>query len=44
MAINLNKDTLYRAAKPKDKDYSINDGDGLFLFVTKNGSKATRNK
>ncbi len=42
MAINLNKDTVYRAAKPKEKDYSINDGGGLYLFVSKGGSKLWR--
>jgi integrase len=39
MAININKDTVYRAAKPKDKDYFINDGGGLNLVVGKNGAK-----
>jgi hypothetical protein len=39
MALNLNKDTVYRAAKPKDKDYTISDGGGLFLFVGVTGSK-----
>ena len=29
MAVNLNKDTVYRAAKPQEKDYFINDGGGL---------------
>lgn len=42
MAINLNKDTVYRAAKAKEKDYSINDGGGLFLFVSAKGSKLWR--
>ncbi|WKJ91396.1 hypothetical protein QZJ86_04500 [Methylomonas montana] len=42
MAVNLNKDTVYRAAKPKDKDYSINDGGGLFLFVGATGGKLWR--
>lgn len=39
MALNLNKDTVYRAAKPKDKEYFINDGGGLNLVVGKNGTK-----
>ena len=39
MALNINKDTVYRAAKPKDKDYFINDGGGLSLVVGKNGTK-----
>jgi hypothetical protein len=28
MAVNLNKDAAYRAAKPKENDYSIADGCG----------------
>lgn len=42
MAVNLNKDTVYRAAKPKEKDYTINDGGGLFLFVGATGGKLWR--
>ncbi|MCK9606724.1 MAG: tyrosine-type recombinase/integrase [Methylomonas sp.] len=42
MALNLNKDVVYRTAKPSEKDYSISDGGGLFLFVGKNGSKLWR--
>lgn len=42
MALNLNKDTVYRAAKPKDKDYTISDGGGLTLLVKTNGSKLWR--
>jgi integrase len=42
MAKELNKDTVYRAAKPKAMDYSINDGGGLFLFVGSTGSKLWR--
>ncbi len=42
MAVNINKDAAYRAAKPKEKDYSINDGGGLFLFIGTNGSKLWR--
>jgi len=42
MAKNLNKDTVYRAAKPKDKDYTINDGECLALLVKTNGSKLWR--
>ncbi len=37
MAVNLNKDTFYRAAKAKEKDCTINGG-GLFLFVGVGGS------
>jgi len=33
MAQNINKDAVYRAAKPNAKDYFINDGCGLYLFV-----------
>lgn len=39
MAEKLNKDAVYRAAKPKDKDYTINDGGGLALLVKVNGTK-----
>ena len=39
MAQNLNKDAVYRAAKPKEKDYTINDGGGLCFLVKENGSK-----
>lgn len=39
MAINLNKDAVYRAAKPKDKDYSISDGGGLSMKVKTDGTK-----
>lgn len=39
MAINLNKDTVYRAAKPKDKDFSISDGGGLSLKIKTDGTK-----
>ena len=42
MAVNINKDTVYRAAKPKEKDYMINDGGGLYLVVHINGSKLWR--
>lgn len=39
MAVNINKDTVYRAAKPKDKEYSIKDGGGLELVVKIDGAK-----
>ena len=42
MAVNINKDTVYRAAKPKHKDYMINDGGGLYLVVNITGSKLWR--
>jgi integrase len=31
-----------RNAKPKDKDYKLTDGEGMFLFVTKTGGKYWR--
>ncbi len=42
MAKELNKDAVYRSAKFKDKDYMLNDGGGLYLFVGKGGSKLWR--
>ncbi len=42
MAEKLNKDAAYRAAKPKDKDYTINDGNGLVLLVKSSGVKTWR--
>jgi len=42
MAKNINKDVVYKAAKPKEKDHMINDGEGLYLFVGKSGSKLWR--
>lgn len=39
MALHINKDTVYRVAKPRDKEYFINDGGGLYLVVGKNGTK-----
>lgn len=39
MADKLNKDAVYKAAKPKEKDYFINDGGGLYLWVKSGGSK-----
>ena len=42
MAVNINKEAVYRAAKAKEKDFSINDGGGLFLFVGASGSKLWR--
>jgi len=38
------KDTEIRAAKPSDKDYKIADGGGLYLLVTKSGSKLCKLK
>ncbi|MFM8341490.1 MAG: tyrosine-type recombinase/integrase, partial [Methylomonas sp.] len=42
MAEKLNNDVVYRTAKPKEKDYSINDGGGLALHVNAKGSKLWR--
>ena len=42
LAVNINKDTVYRAAKAKDKEYFINDGGGLFLVVGISGVKLWR--
>lgn len=39
MAEKLNKDAVYKAAKPEEKDYFINDGGGLYLWVKSGGSK-----
>lgn len=32
-------DTKVRSAKPKEKEYSLVDGDGMFLLIHPNGSK-----
>jgi hypothetical protein len=37
MAKNINKDAVYKAARPQDKDYKITDGDGLSLLVKTEG-------
>jgi hypothetical protein len=37
-------DLQVRAAKPKEKDYKLSDADGLFLLVTKTGSRLWRLK
>ena len=42
MAKELNKDVVYRAAKSKEKDYTINDGGGLVLLVKSTGVKSWR--
>ncbi|WP_150047425.1 Arm DNA-binding domain-containing protein [Methylomonas rhizoryzae] len=39
MALNLNKDAVYRVAKPKEKDCRISDGGGLALLVKSTGLK-----
>lgn len=40
MAKNINKDVVYKAAKPKEKDYMLNDGAGLYLLVGKSGTRS----
>lgn len=42
MATQINKDVVYKSAKSKEKDYMLNDGEGLYLFVGKNGAKLWR--
>ena len=42
MAEKLNKDTVYRTAKAKEKDYSISDGNRLALHINTKGSKLWR--
>ena len=38
MANNINKDAVYRGAKPEPKNRMINDG-GLFMLIKPNGAK-----
>lgn len=35
-------DTKVRSAKPEEKEYSLVDGDGMFLLVKPNGSRYWR--
>ncbi len=42
MSVNHNKDAVYRSAKAKEKDYTINDGGGLYLLVGAISSKLWR--
>ncbi|EJS93221.1 Hypothetical protein Y17_3630 [Pectobacterium wasabiae CFBP 3304] len=35
-------DIKVRSAKPEEKEYSLTDGDGMFLLVHPNGSKYWR--
>ncbi|MFZ2452200.1 MAG: integrase arm-type DNA-binding domain-containing protein [Methylovulum miyakonense] len=42
MAKNLNKDSVYKNAKSKENDYMLNDGEGLYFFVGKNGARLWR--
>ena len=39
MAKELLKDVTIRNAKPLDKDYRLNDGEGLYVIVKINGAK-----
>ena len=38
-SLNLLKDIQIKQAKPKEKEYFLNDGGGLRLLVKENGSK-----
>ena len=42
MATKLNKDVVYRNAKPKEKPHKVSDGNGLFLLVNPDGAKYWR--
>jgi len=42
MATKVNKEVVYRNAKPGDKAYKISDGHGLFLLVNIDGAKYWR--
>lgn len=42
MLKQLLQDLAIKAAKPKDKDYRLNDGDGLFLLIKTTGAKWCR--
>ena len=35
-------DTLIKSSKPKEDDYTLSDGNGLYLLIKKNGSKIWR--
>jgi len=39
MAQKINKEAVYKSAKPAEKDYFINDGEGLYMWVKAKGSK-----
>lgn len=43
-AVKPLSDKQIRAATPKERDYKLTDGEGLFLLVTKNGGKRWRFK
>ncbi len=42
--LNYLNDSQCKAAKPKDKDYRLNDGGGMYLLIRPNGSKLWRMK
>ena len=42
MPTNTLKDPVCKAAQPKEKDYKLFDGGGLFLFVATSGLKSWR--
>ena len=42
--VNALNDKVIKGAKPKEKDYKLTDGEGLFLLITKNGGKRWRFK
>lgn len=35
-------DTQIKTTKPRDKNYTLSDGGGLYLLIKKNGSKIWR--
>lgn len=35
-------DTQIKSAKPKEKDFTLSDGNGLYLLIKSNGSKIWR--
>ena len=39
MSLNLLKDITIKQAEPKEKDYTLNDGGGLIVYIKTNGSK-----
>jgi integrase len=42
--LNYLNDSQCKAAKPKDKDYRLNDGGGMYLLIRPNGTKLWRMK
>jgi hypothetical protein len=39
MSLNLLKDITIKQAEPKEKDYTLNDGGGLIVYIKTNGSR-----